>query len=273
MKNAAILALVAAASVSALDVAVDFSFQAGVEIKTGHSKTYGATLPSYQHYSCDATAKACYDPKGYGKDYKSEGYSYERKFPYPGPKERFCNTLKKLAGLIKGVINKVISGFKHTWVHFKNKFSEWCAIVKSDAERFKYWKECKEKEFEDWWGYYHDLCHTRKALWDDAMREFHRQWCHMKKQLKEEYEEKKKKCGIKKKDYDDRGYDGKPNEYGATPIETHYAPVAGYEQPKYDDYCKKRDEEYVKENKSDGHSPQAGFSVEVAAAAKVEVKK
>jgi hypothetical protein len=269
MKHAAIFALVAAAAVSA-DLAVSVS--AGVEIKVSHSKTYNAELPSYDHYDCDATSGSCYNPKGYGKDYKPSGYSYKRDYPYPGPKERFCNKLKKLGKLIGGLINKVIKGFKHTWVHFKSWWKEHCAIVKSDFERFKDWKTCEKKKFKDWWGYHQDLCRTRKALWDDAMREFHRQWCHYKKEAKEAYEKRKAECDIKEKDYDDEGYGGKPSNYGVTPIETSYAPVKGYEQKKYEDHCKVRDDKYAKDNKGSlGHTPAIGFSVEASASAAVAV--
>jgi len=247
MKHAVIVALVAAAAVSAH------------EYKSYESKTYGAVIPSYQHYDCDATSGSCYAPKSYGGEYKSNEYTYKRAYPYPGPKARFCNKLKRLGAFIGGLINKVLKGFKHTWVHFKKHWHEHCAIVKSDIARFADWKACEAKKFKDWWGYHQDLCRTRKALWDDAMREFHRQWCHYKKTAKEDYEKKKGECGIKEKDYDDDSkYQGKLNHYGVSPIEDHYnnySTAGKYKPAEYKKTCDERDAKYKQKNGDLGMSP------------------
>jgi hypothetical protein len=241
MKHAILLALVAAAAVSAHEAYP--------------SKVYGAVLPPHEHYDCDATDGKCYAPKSYGQGYEASGYSYKRQYPYPGPKARFCAKLKRLGAFIGGIINKIIKGFKHTWVHFKKHWKEHCAIIKSDLARFEDWKTCEAKKFKDWWGYHHDLCKTRKQLWDDAMREFHRQWCHYKKTRKEEYEARKKACGIKEKDYDDDSeYGKKLNHYGVTPVEDHYNNYSSggkYKAEEYKSSCKKRDEKYSKANNGD----------------------
>jgi hypothetical protein len=244
MKHAVILALVAAAAVSAH------------EYKSYASKTYGGNvLVSYEHYDCDATSHSCYAPKSYGGDYQAKSYSYKRSHAYPGPKARFCAKLKRLGAFIGGIINKVIKGFKHTWVHFKKHWHEHCAIIKSDWERFEDWKSCEAKKFKDWWGYHQDLCRTRKQLWDDAMREFHRQWCHYKKSLKEKYEERKKACGVHDKDYDDDSkYHGKLNHYGVTPVEDHYnnySTGGKYKPDEYKKTCDARDAKYSAKNNGD----------------------
>jgi hypothetical protein len=246
MQYTVLLALVAAAAVSATDY---------------HSKTYGKSLPPHKHYDCDATDDKCYAPKSYGSEYKPNDYSYHYEFPYPGPKERFCAKLKKIGGFFKGVVKKVFAHFKHTWVHFKTKWHTWCAKKQSDWDRFEHWKKCKADEFKDWWGYYHDLCKTRKALWDDAMREFHRQWCHYKQTRKEEYKAHKKACGYEKKvDYDEKPkYHEKINKYGVTPIEDHYHGYKAknkYKPDEYKKHCAERDSKYKgKDDNDKGHYP------------------
>jgi hypothetical protein len=235
MKHAVIVALVSAAAVSA--AVVD-----GVEYKEYESKTYKAVLPSYQHYDCDATDHACFAPKSYGKGYDANGYTYKRQYAYPGPKDRFKAKLKAIGAAITGIINKIIGKFHHTWMHFKDKWNEYCAIVKSDLARFEDWKKCEAKKFKSWWGYHQDLIRTKKALWDDAMREFHRQWCHYKKTRREEYESRKKECGVKDKDYDeDSDYGSKLNYYGVTPVEDSYHNYSSSGKYKRDEYKKTAD--------------------------------
>jgi hypothetical protein len=259
MQYTALLVLVAAAAVSA-----DY---AKIEANTPYqSTTYGKVAPPHQHYDCDATHGNCYAPKSYGNDYKPEGYTYEVAFPYPGPKERFCKKLKKIGAAIKKFFKKIFLGFKHTWVHFKSKWHTWCATKQSDALRFKHWLSCEKKEFKDWWEYHHDLCRTRKALWDDAMREFHRQWCHYKETHKATYEKRKEACSVKHRDYDDTShYRKKINHYGVTPIEDQYKGYSKgykgkkntykYEPKEYKDTCKKRDDAYKGKHQNLGYSP------------------
>lgn len=238
MQYTVLLALVAASAVSATDYYV--------------KKYNKPDLPKYAHYDCDATKTECYAPKSYGKDYNAEGYSYEKHYEYPGPKERFCNKLKKIGGFIVGVIKKIVHGFKHTWVKFVKKWNHWCAVKRSDKARFDDWKACEAKKWKSWWGYYHDLCKTRKALWDDAQREFHRQWCHYRATRKAEYEESKKKCGIKEKDYDQEPkYQKNVNRYGVTPVEDHYHNYSSgghYKPAEYQKHCQERDDKYKKAN-------------------------
>jgi hypothetical protein len=238
MQYTVLLAIVAAAAVNANDYA---------------STTYGgAVLPPHKHYDCDATADKCYAPASYGNDYKPQGYSYERSFPYPGPKKRFCNKLKRFGLAIKGVFKKIFKGFKHTWARFAKKWNKWCAVKKSDWERFKHWKECKDAKFKKWWEYHHDLCKTRKQLWDDAMREFHRQWCHYKQHAKDEYEKRKKACGVHETDYDELPeYTNNLNKYGVTPVENHYKKHTTYDAKAYKAHCDTRDTAYKAKHKKD----------------------
>jgi len=251
MQYTVLLAVVAAAAVSAHKV----------DRTPYKSTTYGAELPPHEHYDCDATEKKCYAPKSYGKSYEPKGYSYHRTYPYPGPKERFCNKLKKIGKFLGGIVKKIFLGFKHTWVHFKHHWNDWCAKKRSDWDRFEDWKACEAKKWKDWWEYHHDLCRTRKALWDDAMREFHRQWCHYRKTRKDEYGDRKKACHVKEKDYDDTSdYKKKVNKYGVTPVEDHYnnyssAKENKYDQAAYKSHCAKRDAKYEKEYKNLGNHP------------------
>jgi hypothetical protein len=211
------------------------------------STTYKAEVPKYQKYNCDATKSECHAPDGYGKTYgDGSKYTYKRQFPYPGPKARFCLKLKKLKAGIKGLFVKIGAFFhklghklENKWIAFKARFEEWLAIGASDLERFLAWKQCQAQKWKDFWEYYHDLCRTRKALWDDAMREFHRHWHHYKKCRKEEYEEKRKECKAEASYDEDEDYK-KPevgNYLGYTPYEVKNYGVT-YDQPKYDEYNK-----------------------------------
>jgi len=260
MQYTALLVLVAAAAVSA-----DY---AKIEKNEAYaSKTYGAVAPPHQHYDCDATHKHCYAPKSYGTGYDANTYTYEVAFAYPGPKERFCKKLRKFAGFLKGLGKKIKRKFKHTWVKFKGKWHTWCATKHSDALRFKHWLSCEKAEFKNWWEYYHDLCKTRKALWDDAMREFHRQWCNYRETRRAEYDARKGACGLKdEKDYDEKPkYHEKINHYGVSPIEDHYKGYSkGYKGEKatytykateYKKTCEERDKKYQDAHKTSGHGP------------------
>jgi hypothetical protein len=254
MQHAALLAVVAAAAmVSATGASVSVSAHVDVEIV--FSKTYKAKVPVHDTYNCDATAPKCYAPKSHGNDYKPKEYSYGRKYPYPGPKERFCNKLKSIGKAIAGVFKKIFKGFKRAWTHFKDEWNEWCAIAKSDWQRFEDWKTCQADKWKKWWEYHHDLCKTRKQLWDDAMREFHRQWTHYRHTRREEYEASKKKCGITDKDYDEKPkYAEKINKYGVTPIEDQYKQYssgkggAKYDPAAYKKHCDERDAKYKAAN-------------------------
>jgi hypothetical protein len=237
------------------------SAAAVVSSKKVLSKTYKVEVEVYEKYDCDATSGTCYAPKSYGGDYKPKEYSYGRKYPYPGPKERFCKKVAKFFGAIKKLVKKILGVFKAAWHLFKAKWELWCKVAKSDYDRFEDWKSCQADKFKAWWEYHHDLCKTRKQLWDDAMREFHRQWCHYKHTRREEYENRKKTCGIKDKDYDDKpDYGKKISKYGASPIEDQYKQYSSgkdgnkYDPAEYKKECEKRDEKYKKENNgSDGH--------------------
>jgi hypothetical protein len=228
------------------------------------SKTYKVEVEIYEKYDCDATDGKCYNPKSYGKGYEPKGYSYGRKYPYPGPKERFCNKLAAVAKAITGLFKKIFKGFKRGWAHFAAHWNEWCAIAKSDWQRFEDWKTCQADKFKKWWEYHHDLCKTRKALWDDAMREFHRQWCHYRQTRREEYEASKKKCGVTDKDYDEtEKYTKKISKLGCTPVEDSYHSYSAgkggvkYDAAVYKKSCEERDAKYKAANKgNDGHSPR-----------------
>jgi hypothetical protein len=254
MQYAVLIAIVAAAAVSATK-----------EDRTAYpSKTYGGKpLPPHQHYDCDATAKKCYAPKSYGKSYDHTTYSYHREYDYPGPKARFCAKLKHIGHAIKNIFKKIGGKFKRSWLRFKGKWNKWCAVKRSDKARFDDWKACKAEKFKSWWEYHHDLCKTRKALWDDAMREFHRQWCHFKQTCRADYEKKKKEeCKIEEKDYDeDDTYKKNINKYGVTPVEDsyhNYSTGTGgvkYEQAKYEATCKERDAKYQGKHGDIGNAP------------------
>jgi len=222
------------------------------------SKVYKVEVEIYEKYDCDATAGTCYAPKSYGGGYEPKGYSYGRKYPYPGPKERFCKKVAKFFGAIKSLLKKIVGGFKAAWHHFKKHWEHWCAVAKSDWQRFEDWKTCQADKFKSWWEYHMDLCKTRKQLWDDAMREFHRQWCHYKHTRREEYEARKKACGVKDKDYDDDDkYHKKLSKYGVTPIEDHYNQYSSgkgkgkYDPAAYKKECEDRDTKYKKDNNGD----------------------
>ena len=236
MQYAALLALAASAAL--------------VSSEKVYSATYKAEVEVYEKYDCDATASKCYHPQSYGGGYKAEKYSYKRQYAYPGPKERFMNKLKKIAGAISAIVKKVIKGFKHTWLKFAEKFNTFCAVVKSDLQRFEDWKTCQADKFKDWWEYHHDLCRTRKQLYDDAMREFYRQWTHYKHTRREEYEARKKACGITEKDYDDEPeYKEKVNKYGVAPAEDQYnkyTETKKYDPAAYKKHCEERDAKYKK---------------------------
>jgi hypothetical protein len=254
MQYAVLIAIVAAAAVSATK-----------EDRTAYpSKTYGGkSLPPHEHYDCDATAKKCYAPKSYGKSYDHKVYTYHREYDYPGPKARFCAKLKHVKALIKNAFKKLAGKLKHTWFHFKAKWNKWCRVKHSDWQRFEDWKKCKADKWKSWWEYHHDLCKTRKALWDDAQREFHRQWCHYKQKCKEDYEKKKKdECKITEKDYDDEPeYKEKINTYGVTPVEDSYHDYSSgkagvkYDAAAYQKTCADRDAKYQAKNGNTGSQP------------------
>jgi len=234
------------------------------QCKPHQSETYKKEVPAYRKYNCDATETTCHAPDGYGAAYKSDGYHYQHQFAYPGPKARFCLKVKKIkaglkkawhafTGAIKKVIGAIALSIKWSWKHFKAYFLECFAVMKSDWERFEAWKKCKEDKWAAYWAYYHDLCRTRKALWDDAMREFHRHWHHYKKERKSEYEEQKKKCHSAKIELPANDYDESPeykapetaNYLGATPYEaTNYG--IKYDKKAYNDHCQKANEEDTK---------------------------
>jgi hypothetical protein len=259
--RSAIILLATAAAVSAGACKED-KYKSHAACQKKQSETYKKELPTYRTYNCDAVSEACHAPNGYGETYgDGKDYTYQRKYPYPGPKTRFCLKVKKIKKGIKKVVGAVVGFFasivhhighkiKSAWVSFKAHFEEWCATAKSDFERFEDWKKCEAAKWKAFWEYYHDLCRTRKALWDDAMREFHRHWHHYKKCRKAEYEESRKKCKVEEpKDYDDEEEYKKPetgNYLGYTPYEVKNYGVK-YEKPKYDTYSKKADEKHSKE--------------------------
>jgi len=268
MQTSTLLVLLAAAAVSAEDYSKPCEkdqYKQQDCCKVTPAPVYKEELPAYRHYDCDATSTACYAPTTYGADYKEDGYKYGKHYPYPGPKVRFCNKLKKIksgiVGVITGVVHgikkligKVFGAIKRVWKAFKAKWNTWCDKVASDLQRFKDWKACKDQEWKDWWEHYLDLCRTRKQLWDDAMREFHRQWHHYKKCAKKEYEEKKKACKVTEThDYDDRPDYGKfVNYLGVTPVEAYYnkkeepAKQYDYKPAEYVKTCKDKTAEYEK---------------------------
>jgi len=265
MQTITILALLAAASVSADQACITCkAVCAQTEYKSHEacavtpSPTYkNEKLPQYDHYDCNATAEKCYVPTSYGTKYEPKKYSYHRDYAYPGPKARFKSLVKRglhkigaaikaVVGLVVTIVGTIAHGLKRAWESFAGKWRRWCAILRSYWERFEDWKLCKEQDWKDWWEHYIDLCRTRKALWDDAMREFHRQWHHYRKCSNKEYEEKKKnKCQIKEDDYDHtKSYSDNVTYYGVTPVEKSYNQYPNYDQKKYDDECKARDDKY-----------------------------
>jgi hypothetical protein len=225
MQTSVILAIVAAALVSAdapytkgyEDVCSKSEYASAPSCVKTPSPTYeNKPLPKYAHYDCDATKEQCYAPTSYGNSYKAEGYSYGRHYAYPGPGAR-------LKAAIKGFFHKIHVALCKKWTSFKDHWNKWCGELKSDAQRFSDWIKCKEQDWANWYNYYTDLCRTRKALWDDAMREFHRQWHHYKKCKKADYEDGKKKCKISHDDYDEKPeYVAQINLYGLSPVEKSY---------------------------------------------------
>jgi hypothetical protein len=264
MQYTVLLALLSAAAVVSAENTVTVT--ASVE-GSYPSKTYGgASLPPHQHYSCDATAPKCYEPGSYGKGYdpKSYTYHYNKKYAYPGPGKRFCKWLKGIGHAIGHWVGRIVGKFKRGWKHFKAHWVKWCAIAKSDWERFKDWKHCEVEEWKRWWEYHHDLCKTKKAYWDDAMREFHRCWTHYKEVKKAAYEKKKKDCKITEEDYDNTPEYKKNLDYiGATPPEDSYKSYSTggnggtYSATNYQKNC--ADEKL----ESDDLTPNIGFSVEI----------
>jgi len=263
MQTAVLLAILAAAAVSADQPQYvetckkeEYKKEPACEVKP--APVYKEELPVYRHYDCDATSKTCYAPATYGDAYKPEGYSYGKHYDYPGPKVRLCNKLRKIkkgaVGVVKGVFHAIgavvgaaVGLIVHVWNTFAKKWNKWCGEIKSDWERFLDWKKCKDEAWKDWWAYYLDLCRTRKALWDDAMREFHRQWHHYKKCAKAGYEDKKKECKVKEADYDDHpDYPKNSNYLGVTPVEISYKPIPEYKPEEYKKTCEKKDAEYKK---------------------------
>jgi hypothetical protein len=230
------------------------------------SNTYKQEVYKADKYDCDATSEACYVPTSYGTGYDNKGYSYHRDYPYPGPKDRFKKKMKAIGKAIKGLFVKIIGAISHkfhcAWDSFAKKWNTWCAKKKSDWMRFEDWANCNAQKWNDWWEHYHDLCRTRKELWDDAMREFHRQWHHYKQCKKQEYKDKKAKCHKEapKPDYGNgNDYDETPdyqtnvNYYGVTPVEKSYAQenkyVAAYKQDDYNKECDTRKDHYSQKGK------------------------
>jgi hypothetical protein len=262
MQTSVLFALLAAAAVSAHNYEEQCNkteYKGEPACTIIDAPVYKEKLPTYRKYDCDATATECYAPATYGDAYKKTnyGYKYGKHYKYPGPKVRFCNGLRKLkkkAGdIAKGVVKVVVGviGFGagiiiRVWKAFVHKWNKWCEVARSDWDRFADWKACKKEEWKDWWEHYLDLCRTRKALWDDAMREFHRQWHHYKKCADSDYEKhKKEKCHIKEDDYDDKeDYTKNVNYFGATPVEISYKPDIPYKPAEYKATCKKRDDKY-----------------------------
>jgi hypothetical protein len=183
-------------------------------------------------------------------------------YPYPGPKHRFKNWLskakhgvknffKKIGKVIIGIVGSIVTSLKCKWHSFTDMWKKWVAMAKSDWMRFQDWKKCKKDAWVLWYDHYIDLCRTRKALWDDAMREFHRQWHHYKKCKQADYEDGKKKCNLHKTiDYDDTdAYKANVNYYGVTPHEDFYAkystqpekPAYRFDPVSYVENCKEED--------------------------------
>jgi hypothetical protein len=278
MQATLLFTLLAAAAVSATDnynTCQESQYSAHPSCAKTPSEVYKEPLPKFQHYDCDATDEKCYAPASYGGGYKHESYKYGRKYEYPGPKERFCRKLKKVkhgiskvvhavGHVVAGAVGAVVYVLKKAWIAFVHKWRTWCGIVKSDAARFKDWLSCKVDDWKDWWEHYIDLCRTRKALWDDAMREFHRQWKHYKKCSNDEYKKKKKDdCKIEEPDYDETPeYKKDVNTYGLTPVEKHYggAEYSHYKQETYVSTCKARDDKYAKENNGEYPSNKPAYN-------------
>jgi len=225
------------------------------------SPTYKAPLPSCDHLRCDAVKNTCYRPGSYGKRYNPKTYiCKKRTYPYPGPRKRFKHKVQKMFKSIKGFfkkgvkkvkkgVKKIKKKFKRKWQNFHHMWNKWCAIAKSDWDRFQDLMKCKVQDWKDKWEYYHDLCITRKQLWDDAQREFHRLWHIQKKVRKAEYEARKKQCGITEKDYDDTPeYRQDCNEFGVSPVEQFYDPTLKYNPTQYAQNCHAKDEEFYKDH-------------------------
>jgi hypothetical protein len=135
MQTSTLLVLLAAAAVSAEDYSEpckETKYQQEACCKKTPAPVYKEELPKYRHYDCDATSPACYAPTTYGADYKEDSYKYGKHYPYPGPKVRFCNKLKKIKGglvaIVKGVVHgikkligKVFGAIRRVWKAFKNK--------------------------------------------------------------------------------------------------------------------------------------------------------
>jgi hypothetical protein len=253
-----ILATAAAVSANACEKA---EYKSAPACATRQSETYKVKVPVYQTYNCDAAKAECHAPDGYGQAYgDGKGYTYHRKYAYPGPKTRFCLKVKKIKKGVADTIHKITDGIKNIahhiahkiksgWKHFKKHFEEWCAIARSDWERFNDWKMCEAAKWKAFWEYYHDLCRTRKALWDDAMREFHRHWHHYKKSRTAEYKAKKQMCEVNDNDYDDEEEYKQAdtgNYLGYTPYEVKNYGVS-YKEEKYNKYTQKENEVYSKE--------------------------
>jgi len=288
MQTSVLFALLAAAAVSATYdepcSKPEYKGEAACAVKP--APVYGETKPQHRLYDCDATSPACYAPGTYEATYTKSnyGYKYGKSYKYPGPKVRFCNKLRRIkkkakhglkaigGAIIGGVklVGKVVGGaiglvfgvVAKIWISFVTKWNTWCGQLRSDWERFQDWKACKAQDWKDWWEHYLDLCRTRKALWDDAMREFHRQWHHYKKCAKAKYEEdKKNKCkeayeGDNKDtyapepDYDDLPEYREPkqaNYFGVTPVEQAYNPNPEYKPAEYKKTCEERDKLYKEE--------------------------
>jgi len=250
MQYILLLALVSVAAVVNADEIPDGKY---------HSETYKESILAPEHYNCDATSHKCYEPTSYGKGYDAATYTYHKKFPYPGPGHRFCTWAKSLKVSIGHFFGIAIGKFRRSWKHFKAHWETWCGEIKSDLARFAYWKECKAKEWKLWWEYYHDLHKTKKAYWDNAQREFHRQWCNYREHRRDEYEATKKRCRLnKEKEYDETPeYEQQINNYGVTPVEDYHKSYSSggksgtgtkYNPETYQDSCKA--EALTKEDKS-----------------------
>jgi len=236
--RSAILLIALAAAISASPAVEQAGAKEKAPVDTRYVENY--TKSEYkEHARCDATDAKCYVADSYGPSYNADTYTYKRQYGYPGPRKRFHNWFS-------AILLKIKIGFHTKWHHFKKHWNHWCDVLKSDKQRFEDWKACKADKWKKWWAYHQDLCRTKKELWDDAMREFHRQWTHYKHHAKEEYNRKKTECNVKEVDYDDTPeYPKKLNEYGVTPIEDHYKQYSskkevGYSRETYKKSCDKK---------------------------------
>jgi len=255
MRSAILLiALAAFVSANPVDEVKVEGVKAEVVVDVRFEENY--KKPEYkQHARCDATDAKCYVPESYGPSYNADTYTYKRAYGYPGPRKRFHNWFS-------AILLKIKIGFHTKWHHFKKHWNHWCDVLKSDKQRFEDWKACKADKWKKWWSYHHDLCKTKKELWDDAMREFHRQWTHYKHHAKEEYNRKKTECHVKEVDYDDTPeYPKKLNEYGVTPVEDHYRQYSSKKEVGYsrDTYKKSCSPKAVYTPPTQYQAPAAGY--------------